>query len=87
MRAIAVVAVNHFQLQFASTDEFTRFTHNSVRQQLKKLREDGFVESLPGPWPDGMLWHWKRTLPTLADLARLAGLPPSKAHDGDQDAG
>lgn len=75
MRAVALVAANHFQLQFDSTDEFTRFAHNSVRQQLKKLREDGFAESLPGPWPDGLLWRWKRTLPTLADLARLASVP------------
>lgn len=72
MRAVAAVAVNRFQLQFSSTEEFTRFMHNSIRQQLKKLREDGFVESLPGPWPEGLHWRWKPALPTLADLARLA---------------
>jgi hypothetical protein len=34
-----------------------------------------------------MLWHWKRGLPTLAELALLASAAPSPAGgiDGNQD--
>jgi hypothetical protein len=85
LRAIAGLAAAHFRIEFLSKVELTRYRQNSIRPQLQRLREEGLVENHPGAGPEGMLWRWKRGLPTLADLARLAGLPPSEAHDGDQD--
>jgi hypothetical protein len=85
MRTITGLVVGHFGLEFLSRAELARYCANSIRPQLRRLREEGLVENLPGAGPEGQLWRWKRGVPTLADLARLAGLPPSKAHDGDQD--
>lgn len=86
LRAIAALAAAHFRIEFQSKAELTRYLQNSIRPQLQQLREDDLVENQPRTGPDGMLWRSKRSdMPSFAELARLAGLPPSTAHDGDQD--
>lgn len=85
IRAIAGLAAAFFGIEFLAKTELARYCANSIRPQLRQLRDEGLVENLSGAWPEGMLWRWKRGLPTLADLARLAGPPPSEEWDGDQD--
>lgn len=74
-RAASLLATANFGLNFATKAEFQRYSRNSIRRQLQQLRNHGLVETLPGTGPEGMHWRWKRTLPTLADLARLASVP------------
>lgn len=74
IRAVARLTAAHFGIEFLTIAELTRYCQNSIRPLLKELRSQALVENLPGTQPDGMLWRWKRTLPALADLARLTSL-------------
>jgi hypothetical protein len=88
IRAITGLAAAHFGLEFLSKTELTRYCVNSIRPRLKELRSQGLVENLPGTTSEGMLWRWKRTLPTLAELVVLAaGTPPPRGPNGHPDAG
>jgi hypothetical protein len=82
-RSIARLAAAHFGIEFLTNGELARYCANTIRPQLRQLREEGLVRTIAGAWPEGLLWCPVQGLPTFADLARLAGLPPSKAHDGD----
>lgn len=89
-RAVTLLASAHFELDFVSKAEFTNYLRNTVHPRLRELRQKDLVENIPGQGRDGMRWRWKRQLPTLAELALLAGpssgsaLAPGAA-DGHQD--
>lgn len=76
VRTASLLASANFELNFASKAEFLRYSRNTVRPQLQQLRNHGLAENLPGTGADGMLWRWKRMLPTFADLALLANAAP-----------
>lgn len=84
MRAIARLTATHFGIEFISEIELTRYCRNSIGPQLRLLREEGLVENFPGTGPDGMLWRWKRAMPTLADLASLSGGARDRVPKGEQ---
>jgi hypothetical protein len=85
-RAASLLASANFELNFASKAEFLRYSRNTVRPQLQRLRKHGLAENLAGTGPDGMLWRWKKVLPTLADLALLArAAPPAGVPNGQKD--
>jgi hypothetical protein len=76
-RDIALVACMHFGLEFVSETEFNSYLTNTVRSQLSQLAGEGLVSTSRSGGPGTMLWTWKRGLPTLAELALLAGAAPS----------
>lgn len=85
-RAVAVLARDHFGLQFVSREELSTFKVNVVGMHLRRLRQAGLVESFEG---DDLLWSWKRGPSTFAELALLVGAGPASgpkgAVDGNQD--
>ncbi|MGB9109849.1 MAG: hypothetical protein WCC39_14300 [Telluria sp.] len=74
-RAIARLAAAHFGIEFLTNGELARYCANTIRPQLRQLREEGMVKTIPGAWPEGLLWCQKERHPTFADLAHLASLP------------
>jgi hypothetical protein len=73
-RSASLLASANFQLDFANKADFLKYLRNTIRPQLQELRNHGLVENLPGTTSEGMLWRWKTTLPSLADLALQAAL-------------
>lgn len=87
LRAIAERAARHFSLDVCSSPALTRYGDNSIRPQLQQLRDEGLVENLPGTGRVALLWRWKRSVPTFADLALLAGVTlAGEVPDGHQNA-
>jgi hypothetical protein len=75
-REVGLRAVGHFGIAFEAKCEFHNYMANTIRPALKDLRRAGRVISSPGAGGE-MLWHPKRGLPTLAELALLSGSAPS----------
>lgn len=84
-RDAALLACAHFELDFVNKAEFERYFCNTVRPQFRRFRRHGLAENMPSTGLGGMLWRWKTSLPTLAELALLADLPSSEAYDGTED--
>lgn len=85
LQALTSQAEEHFRLKFATQEERTQFMRNSLRPQLQRLRREGMLEVLSAGQNQSSTWRLRPRVHTFADLARLTGLPVSKAHDGDQD--
>lgn len=66
----------HFGLDFASRAEFWGYFRNTICPQFRRFRSHGLAENVPSTGPGGMLWRWKTSLPTLAELALLANAAP-----------
>lgn len=75
--AASLLATANFGLNFATKAEFQKYSRNTIRRQLQRLRNHGLAENLPGTGPESKLWRWKRALPSLADLALLADTAPA----------
>lgn len=82
---LALQACGHFQLEITNAGEMYSFIENSLRPQLKRLRREGLVESLPSPNRRELLWRWKEQLPSLAELAAQSCAPLVGGPDENQD--
>lgn len=76
-RNMAVTVRAHFGLYFVSEPEFTHFLKASVRSELRRLAKQGLAVTTRAGGPGTMRWTWKTSLPTLAELALLAGAAPA----------
>jgi hypothetical protein len=87
-RELGQSAGTYFGLEFVSETEFNSYLRNTIRCQLQQLMEQGLVETRPTHGPGPVRYVWKHVLPSLAELALLAGAapPPGGAVDGTQDA-
>jgi hypothetical protein len=73
VRTIAEMARAHFGLEFNSPEDFVKFQTNSVQSQVRQLSKAGLVEILrPTKHLRDAVWRWKRTVPSLADMAAEA---------------
>lgn len=84
-RDVALAAAAHFGLPFVSEAEFLIYLNNTVRAQLNKLAGEGLVSTERTGGPGTMRWAWKRSIPTLAELALLAGAAPTPCPAGGID--
>ena len=79
----------HFGLGFQTGPDFNRYQRNTIRAQLYLLVDEGNVLKTGAEGLRTVYWHWKRGLPTFAELALLAGAAPASspegAFDGNQD--
>jgi hypothetical protein len=76
-------AGTYFGLEFVSEAEFNSYLRNTIRCQLQQLMEQGLVEPCLTSGPGSVRYVWKRGLPTLAELALLAGAAPTSREEAD----
>ena len=76
-REVGRRAAAQFALEFVSLSEFSVFLKNTVRPGLRDLQLAGKLECTPPGKGGKSLWQPKRALPTLAELALLAGAEPA----------
>lgn len=69
-KAIVLSVIRHFGLEFATKAEMHAFSDRSVRKQLIRLRQQGYVEvARHGKAQRYVTWYWKSQLLTLDELS------------------
>ena len=89
-REVTQASAVHFGLPFVNESDFLVYLNHTVRPQLYKLARAGLVLSTQTGGQGTLRWEWKRGLPSLSELAVLAGAAQvataaSGAPDGHQD--
>lgn len=72
-REVTQASAVHFGLPFVNESDFLVYLNHTVRPQLYKLARAGLVSSTQAGGQGTLRWTWKRGLPSLSELAMLAG--------------
>lgn len=77
---LALLAVEHFALEFANADEFYRFKNNSLGNALRYLKNTGLVDHAGAretASANFAIWRWKNQLPDIRELEVSSGTAPA----------